>query len=129
MQAKMFNAPALYGDHHVTEVRRILLEIPGVKDVYASSAFRIIEVTFDPKKVKEADIAARLDSSGYLREMQMPVESGKAATEGGSKDEFRHTAVFEATRSVVSFQQRVNYQGRPLWLCPGMGIIRGKEEE
>ena len=27
METKSFEAPALYGDHHVTEVRRILLEM------------------------------------------------------------------------------------------------------
>ena len=31
---------ALYADHHVIEVRRILLEVPGVDTVDASSAFR-----------------------------------------------------------------------------------------
>jgi len=124
MGTKVFDSPALYGDHHVSEVRRILLEMPGVKDVYASSAFRSIEVTFDPSKVKEAEIAARLESTGYLNELPVMTETGKAVTDGGSKEEFRHTAVYVTTRSVVSFAQQVNYQGRPLWPCPGMGVIQ-----
>jgi len=37
MKTKVIELPALFGDHHVTEVRRILNEIQGVKDVYASS--------------------------------------------------------------------------------------------
>ena len=45
METKSFEAPALYGDHHVSEVRRILLELTGVNEVYvSSSAFQIIEV-------------------------------------------------------------------------------------
>ena len=128
MQTKAFDAPALYGDHHVSEVCRILLEMPGVKDVYASSAFRVIEVTFDPNKVKEADIVARLDSTGYLSELPVVAEVGKAVTDGGSKETLRHTAIYEATRSVVSFAQRVDYQGRPLWPCPGMGMLTKAEE-
>jgi copper chaperone CopZ len=47
METKTFDAPALYADHHVTEVRRILLELEGVTDVYASSAFQTVEVTYD----------------------------------------------------------------------------------
>ena len=30
MQKVTYETPSLYGDHHVTEVRRILLELPGV---------------------------------------------------------------------------------------------------
>jgi len=37
--------PAMYGDHHVTEVRHILLGLDGVKDVYASSGFRVVETS------------------------------------------------------------------------------------
>ena len=48
MEKKSFKLPAMYADHHVVEVRRILLEMPGVQDVYASSAFQVADVTFDP---------------------------------------------------------------------------------
>ena len=51
METKAFEAPALYGDHHVSEVQSILKELPGVEEVYASSAFQAIEVTFDEKKI------------------------------------------------------------------------------
>jgi copper chaperone CopZ len=61
-----FDTPALYGDHHVMEVRRILLEVPGVEDVYASSGFRIVEVTFDDEKISEAEISQKLGEAGYL---------------------------------------------------------------
>jgi len=68
------DTPALYGDHHVLEVRQLLLEITGVDDVYASSAFHVVEVTFDPDKVKEADLVSKLSERGYLEELSTPQE-------------------------------------------------------
>jgi copper chaperone CopZ len=126
-----FNTPALYADHHVLEVRRLLLEIPGVEDVYASSAFRVVDVTYDNAKVSEAVIAGKLDESGYLGEWLLPEEQGIAAHLQSDKalTYFRHTEVFETSRQVVSFAQKVNYSGRPLWNCPGFGVIKHKMED
>ncbi len=56
MEKYTLDLPTMYGDHHVLEVRRILLEIPGIQDVYASSAFRAVEVTYDPAEVISGDI-------------------------------------------------------------------------
>lgn len=128
METKAFDTPALYGDHHVAEVRRILMELPGITEVYASSAFQAIEVTFDPSKVKEEQIAARLEESGYLGEIPILAETGEAAygKENGNSN-FRHTAVYETVKQNVSFAQRVQYQGRPLWPCPGIGILKMDE--
>lgn len=123
MEIKTFETPALFGDHHVTEVRRILLELTGVSDVYASSAFQIIEVTYDEKKINDLEIAVKLDEAGYLGEWTIPIELGTAAQQGdGQKPFFRHTATYETTKQTVSFAQKVSYQGRPLWHCPGMAV-------
>ncbi|MFZ5911149.1 MAG: heavy-metal-associated domain-containing protein [Chloroflexota bacterium] len=128
METKAFSAPALYGDHHVSEVRRILMELPGVEEVYASSAFQAIEVTFDPAKVKEEQIAARLEEAGYLGDIPMLAEMGVAAYGRENTDtNFRHTAVYETVKKTVSFAQRVQYQGRPLWPCPGIGTVKMDE--
>jgi copper chaperone CopZ len=124
METKSFEAPALYGDHHVSEVRRILLELTGVSDVYASSAFQVIEVTFDPAKVKAEQIQSCLEEAGYLGEIPMLIETGIAVEKKGDDSAFRHTAVYETVKSTVSFAQRVNYSGRPLWPCPGMGPVK-----
>jgi len=125
-----YDLPNLYGDHHVLEVRRILLEISGVVDVYASSAFRMVEVTYDPALTNDLDIAVKLDESGYLGEWSMPMEAGASTYLGDrSRSYFRHTAVYETTRQVVSFSQNVSYTGRPLWTCPGMGVIKNKMED
>jgi copper chaperone CopZ len=130
MKTKTFEAPALYGDHHVTEVRRILMELEGVVDVYASSAFQTIEVTYDETRINDLQIAVKLDEAGYLGEWTIPIEMGEAAQQGdGSKPFFRHTATYETVKHTVSFAQKVNYNGRPLWYCPGIGAIKMDDEE
>jgi len=130
MKTITFEVPALFGDHHVTEIRRILLEVEGVKDVYASSAFQIVEVTYNEKKVNNQQIEAKLDEAGYLGEWKFPAETGVAAQQGdGSKPFFRHTTTYETIKQNVGFAQRVNYQGRPLWPCPGIGAIKMEEVE
>ena len=124
METKTFETPALYGDHHVMEARRILLELTGVSDVYASSAFQTVEVTFDPGKIKAEDITACLEQAGYLGEMMMLTETGVAVEKRGSDSAFRHTATYETVKGTVSFAQSVSYAGRPLWPCPGMGPVK-----
>lgn len=123
-----FEAPALYGDHHVSEVRRILLELAGVSEVYASSAFQTIEVTFDPEKIKVELIEACLQDAGYLGEIPLLMETGIAVEKKEGEGVFRHTAVYETVKSTVSFAQRVDYSGRPLWPCPGLGPVKMLDE-
>jgi len=126
-----FDSPALFADHHVLEVRRLLLELPGVEDVYASSAFRVIDVTYDSDKTGEEALSKVLSSAGYLGEWLQPEEKGIAAETVAERkgNYFRHTEVFETSRQVVSFTQKVSYSGRPLWNCPGLGVINNKMEE
>jgi copper chaperone CopZ len=125
------DTPALYGDHHVLEVRQLLLEINGVENVYASSAFHVVEVTFDPDKVQEKEIVSKLSEKGYLEELSTPQEEGVAPySDGVLVPSFsRHTEVFETSRKVLSFAQNIGYSGRPLWNCPGMGVIKEKMED
>lgn len=131
MEKKTFETPALYGDHHVSEVRQLLLKLPGVEDVYASSAFQVIEVTYDPSKINDLEIAVKLDEAGYLGEWSPPIETGVKAyqSESDTKPFFRHTAAYEQTRHMVTFAQNVSFLGRPLWPCPGMGIISKNADE
>jgi copper chaperone CopZ len=125
MQTSTFNAPALFGDHHVTEVRRLLLEVPGVKDVYASSAFQAIQITFDESQTSHESLAKVLDAAGYLGEIPMMAEANTAAE---ADSVFRHSAIYETVKKTVSFQQKVPYSGRPLWNCPGMGVVNKMDE-
>jgi copper chaperone CopZ len=131
MQTKRFEMPALFADHHVLEVRRILLELPGVKEVYASSAFQVVEVKYDESQINDLQLAMKLDEAGYLGEWTIPAEVGPEAQRTASEPRpfFRHSAVYETTKKTVAFAQRVGYQGRPLWHCPGMGTIRVHQEE
>lgn len=131
MEVLSLELPAMYGDHHVVEVRRLLLEMPGVEDVYASSGFRAAEITYDPEKVSAEDIKDKLDKAGYIGELPIPEEvpAESASTGNGRKGFFRHTAAFETTKKVVSFGQIVNYEGRALWPCPGMTPLTGMDEE
>jgi copper chaperone CopZ len=127
METKVFEAPALYGDHHVSEVQRILKEQPGVEEVYASSAFQAIEVTFDETKTSADEIASVLEQAGYLGEIPVLAEAGVAVEKKDGDGVFRHTAVYETVKQTVSFVQQVQYQGRALWPCPGLGVIKMDE--
>ena len=147
MKTFSIDLPTMYGDHHVTEVRRLMLELPGVTGpkpglgVYASSCFQVIEVQYDETKLDPEEITAKLEEAGYLGDMQVPVEKGALSElDDGDKPYFRNTAVYEQTgstvnpsllgrSSVVSFAQQVPHAGRPLWPCPGMGPIHQTEEE
>lgn len=119
--------PTMYGDHHVIEVRRILLELPGIEDLYASSAFQYLEINYNQDQIKEEEILAKLEEAGYLGEMAMPIETNLPATENKDAKAFRHTASFEHTKQ-VSFHRETPYSGRPLWPCPGMGPIKNTKK-
>lgn len=129
METLTLDLPAMYGDHHVVDVRRILLEMPGVSDVYASSAFRTVELTFDPAQVDAEIITGRLDDAGYMGDLLVPEETGKPSTENGKSAYFRHTQAYAEVGNTVSFAQDVSYSGRPLWPCPGVGPLQMVEGE
>ena len=100
MQKITFDTPVLFGDHHVLEVRSILLALPGITEVYASSSFHIIEVNFDPAQITAEQITACLESTGYLS--NSPGFTGET-----SPAPMRRTATFSQTPLVVSFTQDV----------------------
>jgi len=128
MKKTTLEVPTLYGDHHVLEVRRILTSIPGVQSVYASSSFHIVEVEYDEKLTNDLEISLKLDEAGYLGEWTAPIEIGAFQQTNTDKPYFRHTAVYETTRQVVGFAQHLAGNNRPLWPCPGFGVIRSTEE-
>ena len=129
METITIDVPRMYGDHHVAEVRRILLAMPGVEDVYASSAFHVARARIDPARVSESDLRARLDEAGYLGELQIATEVWKSGTPKDTEDNpFRHTAASEQMKG-IAFGQVIEATGRPLWPCPGMGPVKAMEEE
>jgi copper chaperone CopZ len=129
MKTVIYKTPVIYGDHHVIEVRRLLSEIPGVMDMYVSSAFLTIEVTYDETQTNDLEIAQKLDAAGYLGEWTFPIEiAAKPQGEEDAAPFFRHTQTYETVRHTVSFSQRISYSGRPLWPCPGMGPVQKVDE-
>jgi copper chaperone CopZ len=127
METTTFTLNMMYGDHHVIEVRKLLLAIPGVEEVYASSCFHIVEVAYDKRKVDVGAIEEALTEAGYLGDMTFPVEAGTGSSApDGQKAFYRHTAVLEQVGKTVSFAQKAPYAGRPLWPCPGVGALHNK---
>jgi len=130
MKVLTLELPAMFGDHHVIEVRRILLGLDGIDEVYASSGFRAAEITYDPKKINKSDIETKLDAFGYLGELPIPQETGIAVNESNDTQDvfYRHTTTHEQTNNVVGFTQQVVSDSRALWPCPGMAPIKSMDE-
>jgi copper chaperone CopZ len=65
MEKLQLNVPDLWADHHVLKVRAVLAALPGVQDVTASSAFRMVSVSYDPALCNPGAIMATLEDTGY----------------------------------------------------------------
>lgn len=65
MEKIQFNVPNLWADHHTLKVRDVLTQMTGVQDVIASSAFRMVAMTYDPAIVSPGAIMATLEEAGY----------------------------------------------------------------
>jgi copper chaperone CopZ len=65
MENVLFDVPAMYADHHVIAVRQALLAMPGVEDVWASSAWQQVQVTYEPASVSPESIGQALEQAGY----------------------------------------------------------------
>jgi len=121
MTSVAIDVPLMYADHHVVEVRRILLKAPGVNAVDASSAFHVVKIEYDPDKTSEDALKQILDENGYLGNLQVPLESGKPAVGSDGDAYFRHSTAHESAGSAISFGQEIAASKKPLWPCPGMG--------
>ena len=129
MEKFSISLPSMFGDHHVTEVRRILAALPGVGEIYASSSFHMIDLEFDPEKISTKTIQETLQTNGYLDEAMAPVEFHKDPSDrNGDQPFFRHTASIHNIKKTVSFQQNVTVSQRSLWPCPGLKQKTVEEE-
>lgn len=129
METITMDIPTMYADHHVSEVRRLLLALPGVEDVYASSAFHVARVRIDPATTGEAGLRAQLSAAGYLGELRIVTEDWKSGTPKETQDNpFRHTSASEQMKGVAFGQTVEPTAGRPLWPCPGMSPVKVMEE-
>ena len=106
--------PALYGDHHVASVRRVLEGRPGISDIVVSPAAHMVSLAFDPSQQTAASIEAALASAGYLTgdpERAFPTSgpaTPRATTTLGNTLSFTH--------------EPPAWEGRPLWPCPGFDV-------
>jgi copper chaperone CopZ len=65
MEKLQFNLPDMWADHHVLKVRTVLNAMDGVQDVIASSAFRMVVLSYDPAVTSAGAIWAALEDAGY----------------------------------------------------------------
>lgn len=65
MEKALFSVPRMYADHHVLRVRRVLAQLPGVQDVYASAALKKVAVSFDPALTSAQAVQEALKAAGY----------------------------------------------------------------
>ena len=124
MQALSLALPFLFADHHVTEVRRILFEIPGVQTVYASSAFQSVEITFDETRVAGDDLCKALEAAGYLRSLSMPMEPSSAS--GVRSGDQRRVTDLDPSGQRLRFTRPLNSDDTSAWPCPGFGLLGGE---
>jgi copper chaperone CopZ len=93
--------PGLYADHHVTQVRRTLLQLSGVEEVMASAAFKELAVDFDPDKIARDAIVDALTRAGYPPGVPPVVERSPNATADPAWDVLTQRAV---TTNMVDLQ-------------------------
>jgi excisionase family DNA binding protein len=65
MENVLFDVPSMYADHHAVAVRQALLTLAGVEEVWASSAWQQVQVTYDPSTVSPDGISQVLEQAGY----------------------------------------------------------------
>jgi hypothetical protein len=65
MERLQLNLPEMWADHHVLKVRMALNAMDGVLDVIASSAFRMVALSYDPNITSAGAIMATLEDAGY----------------------------------------------------------------
>ncbi len=84
MEKVQFNVPNLWADHHTLKVREVLAQQPGVSDVVASSAFRMVAMSYDPAVISPEAISQALTAAGYpvaegegVVAQPVPVQTGR----------------------------------------------------
>jgi copper chaperone CopZ len=65
MEKAVLDVPTLWADHHVLAVRGALVNLEGVEDVYASSAWKQVLVAYDEARIDQAAIEKALAEAGY----------------------------------------------------------------
>lgn len=78
MASITLNAPSMFADHHVLKAREALFALTGVDDVYASSAWQAVIVTYDPATIQPQAIEQALAQAGYGPDKTTAILAGSA---------------------------------------------------
>ena len=74
MEKVVLDVPTLWADHHVLKARDALIKLEGVHDVYASSAWKQVLITYEDGQTDVATFEKALAEAGYpVGEGEMPV--------------------------------------------------------
>ena len=74
MEKVVLDVPTLWADHHVLKARDALVNLEGVQDVYVSSAWKQVMVTYENGVTDTTAIEKALAQAGYpVGEGEMPV--------------------------------------------------------
>jgi copper chaperone CopZ len=74
MKKVVLDIPTLWADHHVLKVRDALVNLEGVEEVFASSGWKQVLVTYNGTRTSQATMEKVLAEAGYpVGEGEMPV--------------------------------------------------------
>jgi copper chaperone CopZ len=96
MEKTCFEVPSMYADHHVIAVRDSLLSLDGVTDVYASSAWQQVFVSYDPEKTTPQVVEKALQEAGYPPGEMPPLPAPRGKRE---KDKAWETLGFRVAKT------------------------------
>jgi copper chaperone CopZ len=80
MEKTTLSVPTMFADHHVINVKRLLSPLSGVENVIASSAFKQVEIEFDPAKTPQETLVKVLTEAGYAPGTEEVIERSPAHT-------------------------------------------------
>ena len=65
MAKVVLDVPGIWADHHVLKARDALLQLDGVEEVFASSGWKQVLVTYDAPKLQPEELERALEEAGY----------------------------------------------------------------
>jgi len=117
MKKLVLTIPTLFGDHHTTAVKKALEGMEGIDDLYVSSAFYQILLSYDPKTIEPDMIRSALAEKGYSEDTE-PILPADPLPVGESTS--RHTSTYTGIGDTLAFAETApTWEDRPLWPCPG----------
>lgn len=114
MERLTIELPSMYADHHVVAVRAALTALPSVGSIYASAAWRKVELDYDASRIDADTIRRALQACGYATDASgMPPVSPRTRLS---------TEYAVGPGGVEQFVERVSTWGEPMGACPGFEV-------